>query len=53
VSAARKITQELSIELHNLYASPNIIRGRWAANVEGMGAIRNAHKIFVGKPAAK
>jgi len=43
-------------ELHNLYASPNIIRlimsrmRRWAENVARMGEMRNAYKILVRKP---
>jgi len=42
-------------KLHNLYASPNIIKNiktrrmRWAGHVTHMGELRNAHKIFVGK----
>jgi hypothetical protein len=42
-------------ELHNLYASPNIIRViksgrmRWARHVTRMGEIRNAFNISVGK----
>jgi hypothetical protein len=42
-------------ELHNLYASPNIIRVikfrrmRWTGHVALMG-IRNVYKILVGKP---
>jgi hypothetical protein len=42
-------------ELHNLYASPNIIRMiksmgmRWAGNVARMGQMRNAYNILVGK----
>jgi hypothetical protein len=43
-------------ELHNLYASPNIIRViksrrmRWAGHVTRMGEIRNAYVILVGNP---
>jgi hypothetical protein len=43
-------------ELHNLYASPNIItlfksrRMRWAGHVARVGEVRNVHKIVVGKP---
>jgi len=35
-------------ELHNLYASPDIMvmRKRWAGHVACMGAIRNAYKIL-------
>jgi hypothetical protein len=42
-------------ELHNLYASPNIIkviksrRTRWAGHVESVGEMRNACIILVGK----
>jgi hypothetical protein len=41
-------------ELHNLYASPNIIRiiktrrVRRTGRTEGMGDMRNAYKILVG-----
>jgi hypothetical protein len=40
-------------ELHNLYASPNLIwtikrRMRWAGHVARMGYVRNACKILVG-----
>jgi hypothetical protein len=37
-------------KLHNLYASPNIIRmikSRWAGHVACMGETRNAYKILV------
>jgi hypothetical protein len=44
-------------ELHNLYASPDIIirviksrRMRWAANVTRMAEMRNEYIILVGKP---
>jgi hypothetical protein len=43
-------------ELHNLYASPNIItviksrRARRAGHVARMCEMRNVHKIFAGKP---
>jgi hypothetical protein len=43
-------------ELHNLYASPNIIRViksrriRWAGHVERTRKMRKAYTIFVGKP---
>jgi hypothetical protein len=46
-------------ELHNLYASSNIIRVikskkmRWAGHVALMGQMRIAHKIFAGKPEGK
>jgi hypothetical protein len=42
-------------ELHNLYASPNIIRViesrkmRWAGHVAPMGDMRNAYNTLVGK----
>jgi hypothetical protein len=41
-------------ELHNLYASPNIIRViksrmRWAGHVERLGEMRNLDPILVGK----
>jgi hypothetical protein len=48
-----------SEELHNLYASPNIIRVirlrrmRLEGQVERMGAVRNAYNILVGKPEGK
>jgi len=46
-------------ELYNLYASPSIIsviklrRIRLAAHVVRMREMRNAYKIFVGKPGGK
>jgi hypothetical protein len=46
-------------ELHNYFASPNIIRViesrrlRWAENVPRVGEMRNVHKILVGKPEEK
>jgi hypothetical protein len=46
-------------ELHNLYASPNIIRGtksrrvRWVGHVACMGGMRNAYKILVRKSEEK
>jgi hypothetical protein len=46
-------------ELHNLYASSNIIRViksrrmRWAEHRPCMGKMRNAYKILVGKPEGK
>jgi hypothetical protein len=41
-------------ELHDLYASPNIIQGmetrmRWVGHVAWMGDKKNAHRILVGK----
>jgi hypothetical protein len=44
-------------ELHDLYASPNIIkviksrRSRWAGHVERVGEIRN--KTLIGNPEGK
>jgi hypothetical protein len=46
-------------ELHNLYASPNIIRViksrrlRLTEHVARTAQMRNAYKILVGKPAGK
>jgi hypothetical protein len=46
-------------ELHNLYASPNIIRVfksrkmRWVRHVAHMGKMRNGYKILVRKPEVK
>jgi hypothetical protein len=43
-------------ELHNLYRSPNIVRGiksrrlRWAGHLARMEEGRNAFKILSGKP---
>jgi hypothetical protein len=48
--------RQLNEELHNLYASANIIRViksrrmRWAENVARMGEKGNAYSILVGKP---
>jgi len=48
-----------SEELHNLYASPDIIRViklrrmRWEGHVVCIGGMRNAHRILVGKPGGK
>jgi hypothetical protein len=45
--------------LHNLYASPNIIREiksrrmKWAGHVTSMEDVRNAYNILVGKPEGK
>jgi hypothetical protein len=47
------------IILHNLYASPNIIRViksrriRWMGHVAHMGEMRNVYKILVRKPEGK
>jgi hypothetical protein len=52
----RKLHNE---ELHNLYASPNIIRMiksrrmKWAGHVARMGETRNAYRILVGRPERK
>jgi hypothetical protein len=52
----RKLHNE---ELHNLYASPHIIRVirsrkmTWAGRVARMGDMRNAYKILVGKPEGR
>jgi hypothetical protein len=46
-------------ELHNFYASPNIVRViklgrmRLVGHVACMGEMRNAYNIFVGKPERK
>jgi hypothetical protein len=46
-------------DLHNLYASLNIVRViksrsmRWAGHVACMGEMKNAHKILVGKHKGK
>jgi hypothetical protein len=46
-------------ELHNLYASPNIIREiksrimRWARHVARMVEMRNSYKILVAEPGRK
>jgi hypothetical protein len=43
----------INIFLHNLYASPNIIRVmsriRWVGHVARMGEMRSANKILAGK----
>jgi len=45
--------------LHNVYASPNVIKAiasmkvRWTGHVARMGEMRNAYKILVGKPEGK
>jgi hypothetical protein len=52
----RKLHNE---ELHNLYASLNIIRIikskriRWPGHVARMGETRNAYRILVGNPKGK
>jgi hypothetical protein len=46
-------------ELHNMYASPDIIsviksrRMRWAGHVARMGEMRKEYKILDGKPEGK
>jgi hypothetical protein len=42
-------------ELHNLHASLNIVKvmTRRVVNVTGMGEVRNAYKILIGKPDVK
>jgi hypothetical protein len=46
-------------ELHNLYASPDIIRQtksrrmRWVGHVAHIGERRNMYRVFVGKPEGK
>jgi hypothetical protein len=48
-----------SKELHNLYASPNVIRMiksrrmKWEGHVARMGEMRNACNILGGKPEMK
>jgi hypothetical protein len=45
-----------NVELHDLYASPDIIRVvtsrsmRWEGHVALIGDMRNAYNIFIGKP---
>jgi hypothetical protein len=51
--------RSLHNEIHNLHASPNIIRViksrrmRLVGHVAWMGAMRNAYNILVGKPDRK
>jgi hypothetical protein len=46
-------------ELHNFYASPNVIRViksrkiRWAGHVARAGEVRSVYNILVGKPEGK
>jgi hypothetical protein len=46
-------------ELHNLHASIYIVRVikskriRWTGHIARMGEMRNAYKIFIGKPEGK
>jgi hypothetical protein len=46
-------------EIHNLYASPHIIRQiksrrmRWAGHVARMEECRNVYRVLVGKPEGK
>jgi hypothetical protein len=48
-----------SVELHNLYSSPDIIRQikarrmRLVGNVPRMGEGRNVYRVLVGKPEGK
>jgi hypothetical protein len=48
-----------SVELHDVYSSPSIIRitksrrMRWAGHVARMREKRNAYTLFVGKPEGK
>jgi hypothetical protein len=52
----RKLHNE---ELHGLYSSPNIVRVikarwmRWAGHVAGMGEVRRAYNILVGRPEGR
>jgi hypothetical protein len=52
----RKLHNE---ELHNLYFLPHVIRINksrriiWVEHVEGMDAMRNAYRVFVGKQEEK
>ena len=49
----------LSVELNDLYSSPNIVRViksrrmRWVGQVARMGERRGLHKVLVGKPEGK
>ena len=44
---------------HNLYSSPNIVRGiksrrmRWAGHVACMGERRDVYRVLVGKPEGR
>jgi hypothetical protein len=48
-----------SVELHNLYSSPDIIRQvksrrmRWAGHVAHVGEERKVYKVLVGKPKGR
>jgi hypothetical protein len=48
-----------SLELHNLYSSPDIIRQiitrrmRWAGHVARIGEGRNVYRVLVGTPEGK
>jgi hypothetical protein len=49
----------LTVELHNLYSSPNLIRMiksrrmRWPGHVARMGEKRNTYRILVEKPEGR
>jgi hypothetical protein len=51
--------RRLHNELHNLFASPNIVRMiksrrmRWAEHVAGVGGLRNAYEILAGNLKGK
>jgi hypothetical protein len=46
-------------ELRNMYTAPHVVRViisrgmRWAGHVAGMGEMRNAYKILIGKPEGR
>jgi hypothetical protein len=48
-----------SVELHNLYSSPDIIRMvkswrvRWAGHIRQIGEKVNTYRVLVGKPEGK
>jgi len=48
-----------NVDLHNLYASPNITRViksrkmRWEGHVARVVEMRNSYKILIGKPERK
>jgi hypothetical protein len=51
--------RKLHEDFHHFHSSTNIIKMiksrtiRWAGHVATMGKVRNAHKLFVGKPEGK